>query len=75
MDIYPLKTRLAKGVAVILGNVKEVQKLDRKRCKLKDVLKSKYPDRKARSYRRLRVCFSSTEEQSFGRTEQSKKAV
>ena len=42
MDIYPLKTRLAKGVAVVLGDVKEVQKLDRKRCKLKNVLKSKY---------------------------------
>ena len=39
---YPLKTRLAKGVAVVLGNVEEVQKHDRKRCKLKDVLKSKY---------------------------------
>ena len=42
VDIYPLKTRLAKGVAVVLGNVEEVQKLDRKRCKLKNVLKSKY---------------------------------
>ena len=42
VDIYPLKTRLAKGVTVVLGNVEEVQKLDRKRCKLKDVLKSKY---------------------------------
>ena len=37
-----MKTRLAKGVAIVLGNVKEVQKLDRKRRKLKDVLKSKY---------------------------------
>ena len=42
VDIYPLKTRLAKGVALVLENVEEVQKLDRKRCKLKDVLKSKY---------------------------------
>ena len=42
VDIYPLKTRLAKGVAVVLGDVEEVQKLDRKRCKLKNVLKSKY---------------------------------
>ena len=42
VDIYPLKTRLAKGVAVVLGNIEEVQKLDRKRCKLKDVLKYKY---------------------------------
>ena len=40
MEIYPLKTRLAKAIAVVLGNVKEVQKLDRKRGILKDVLQT-----------------------------------
>ena len=29
VDIYPLKTRLTKGVAVVLGNVEEVQKIER----------------------------------------------
>ena len=41
VEIYPLQTRLAKAIAVVLGNIKEVQKLDRRRCALKDILKSK----------------------------------
>ncbi len=53
VEIYPLKTRLAKAIAVVLGNVKEVQKLDRKRGILKDVLQSNNEIGKTRGYKEL----------------------
>ena len=39
-SIYPLVTCMAKSAAIVLGNVPEVQKVDRKRVLLKQILKA-----------------------------------